>query len=97
MCRIAVAEGVTHTVALAHQSERWNLSPDTIREAVVELRQRLATAMIPLEVFPAAEVMATPDLADAWAANQVLSVGDHGRFVLVEMPHHPFLALEPPL
>ncbi|HJZ93893.1 MAG TPA: CpsB/CapC family capsule biosynthesis tyrosine phosphatase [Gemmataceae bacterium] len=95
MCRIAVAEGVTHTVALAHQSERWNLSPDTIREAVVELRQRLATAMIPLEVFPAAEVMATPDLADAWAANQVLSVGDHGRFVLVEMPHQLFVDLGP--
>ena len=95
MCRIAVAEGVTHSVALAHQSERWNLSPDTIREAVVELRQRLIAEMIPLEVFPAAEVMAAPDLADACAANHVLSVGDHGQFLLVEMPHQLFVDLRP--
>jgi len=40
-------------------------------------------------------VMATPDLADAWAANQVLSVGDHGRFLLVEMPHQLFVDLRP--
>jgi len=95
MCRIAVAEGVTHTVALAHQSERWNLSPETIREAVVELRRRLAAELIPLEVFPAAEVMAVPDLADAWSAGRVLSVGDRGQFLLVEMPHQLFVDLGP--
>jgi protein-tyrosine phosphatase len=95
MCRLAVAEGVTHTVALAHQSERWSNSPDAIREAVAELRRRLAAEAIPLKVFPAAEVMAAPDLAVIWDARQVLSIGDHAQFLLVEMPHRLFVDLGP--
>jgi protein-tyrosine phosphatase len=95
MCRIAVAEGVRHSVALAHQSERWNLSPDAIREAVRELARRLAEQEIPLEVFPAAEVMASPDLDELWAAGRLLSVGDHRKYLLVEMPHRLFVDLRP--
>jgi len=95
MCQIAAAEGVRHTVALAHQSERWNVSADAIRAACRELRQRLQADDTPLEIFPAAEVMATPEMTDAWAAGRLLSVGDHGQFLLVEMPHRLFVDLRP--
>lgn len=93
MCRIAADEGVRHTVALAHQSERWNLAPDQIRAAVAELRVRLAEQAVPLEVFPGAEVMAAPDLVAAWDAGRLLSIGDHRKYLLVEMPHRLFVDL----
>lgn len=56
MCRIAVEEGVRYAVALAHQSEQWNPTPDLIRATAAELKSRLAEQSLPLEVFPGAEV-----------------------------------------
>jgi protein-tyrosine phosphatase len=97
MCRIAVAEGVRHSVALAHQSERWTLTPESIRTAAAELARRLAEQGVPLTVAPAAEVMAVPDLVEAWAAGRLLSVGDHGKYLLVEMPHQLFVDLRLPI
>jgi protein-tyrosine phosphatase len=87
MCQIAFREGVRHASALAHQSDRWNVSVEQIRFAVQELRDRLRETAIGIEVFPSAEVMAVPDLDDVWYGGSILSVGDRGQFLLVEMPH----------
>ncbi|AWM39618.1 Tyrosine-protein phosphatase YwqE [Gemmata obscuriglobus] len=95
MCRIAVSEGVRHTVALAHQSERWGVTPGQIRTAVLELRRLLVEQGIPLEVFPGAEVMAAPDLPEAWDTGRLLSIGDHRKYILIEMPHRLFIDLRP--
>src|SRR5262249_34184 len=80
---------------LAHQNERWKLTPDAIRVAVAELALRLRAEEIPLRVYPAAEVMAATDLAEAWTAGRLMSVGDHGRYLLVALPHRLFVDLRP--
>ena len=96
MCRILHAEGVQMAAATAHQNEHWPaVTPDRIREAVGLLRQDLAAAGLPLTVFPCAEVMADPDTPEAWAAGELLSVGDHGQYMLLEMPHGTFVDLRP--
>lgn len=95
MCWLAAQEGVRHTVALAHQNERWPVSPEAIRAGGRELAQRLQSADIPLRVFPAAEVEASVEVCEAWAAGRLVSVGDHGRVLLVEMPHGLFVDLRP--
>ena len=55
----------------------------------------LAAQDIPLSVYPTGEVMLTPTLADDWAAGRWQSVGGHGRWLLVEMPHGMFVDLLP--
>jgi protein-tyrosine phosphatase len=95
MCRVAAAEGVRYAAALAHQDERWNVPPAAIRGAVRELARRLDREGVSLTVFPAAEVMAATDLAEAWAAGRLVSLGDQGRYLLVEMPHRLFVDLRP--
>lgn len=93
MCRLMAGEGVARAAALAHQNDRWPLTPAAIRATAAELAARLAEAGIALAVSPTAEVMATPDLADGWAEGRWLSVGDRGRYLLVEMPHGLFVDL----
>ncbi len=93
MCRILAEQGVSHVAALAHQCERWNVQGDSIRVAVNELRQKIADARIQLEVHAAAEVMACPDLLTRWKMGKLVSLGDHGRHLLVEMPHGVFVDL----
>src|SRR5260370_30277499 len=76
MCRIAAEQGIRHVAALAHQSERWALTPAAIREAVGFLAILLAAEQVPLTVYPTAEVMASPDLVENWKAGRLLSIAD---------------------
>jgi protein-tyrosine phosphatase len=96
MCRIAYAEGVRLSSALAHQNERWTaVTPALIRDRVGQLVGALRQARIALEVFPSAEIMAHPDMEAAWQGGDLLSVADRGGYLLVEMPHGLFVDLRP--
>lgn len=96
MCRLSCAEGVQMAAATAHQNERWSaVTPDRIREATGQLRQRLREAGVPLTVFPCAEVTARTDLGAAWDEGRLLSVGDRKCYLLLEMPDQVFVDLRP--
>src|SRR5262245_10240721 len=81
MCRMASAEGTRLAASLAHQNERWNeVTPERIRAAVASLSEALKANNIEFEVFPTGEVMVRTDLAEAWKAGTLMSVGDRGAF-----------------
>jgi protein-tyrosine phosphatase len=87
MCRMAYDEGTRLASATAHQNERWaSVTPDRIRHATRRLTQRLHDDGIPLTVFPCAEVMVHPTMHASWLAGDLLSVGDHGQYLLMELP-----------
>jgi protein-tyrosine phosphatase len=88
MCRIACNEGVGSASATAHQNEHWcSVTPERIRQAAHRLSQRLHDVRIPFTVFPCAEVMVQPEVVSLWQRGDLLSVADHGQYLLVEMPH----------
>lgn len=89
MCRRAYEQGVRHSVALAHQNEQYpDNTPDRLRAACKQLQADLVTAgMADFQVYPCAEVMVRVDLTEAWDRGELLSVSDHGMYVLLEMPH----------
>src|SRR5207302_3922802 len=63
-------------------------TPDRLREAFKRLRADLAKAELDdFTVYPCAEVMVRPDLADVWERHEFLTVSDGGLYVLLEMPH----------
>jgi len=96
MCRIAYDEGIRMTCALAHQNDRWvEVTPDRIREATQRLAGQLREAGIPLTVFPCSEVMVGPETEADWREGRLLSVADHGKFLLIEMPNGLFLDVRP--
>ena len=96
MCRMLVAEGVRHATALCHQNEAYphNLPPRMGEEAA-DLVAALAERKIPLSVYPTGEVMLSPGIVDDWQAGRYQSVGGHGKWLLVEMPHGMFVDLLP--
>lgn len=96
MCRICHEEGVQMVAATGHQGGRWQeVTPEQIRAASRVLSQDLWEARIPLTVFPTAEVMAHPEVALAWQQGELLSMGDRGKYLLLEMPHGVFVDLGP--
>jgi protein-tyrosine phosphatase len=88
MCRAAYAEGTRMVTALAHQNHHYPANtPDRLRAAARRLAEALRAADVPLTVFPTAEVMVHPGIETSWRNGELLTVGDRGQFVLLEMPH----------
>jgi protein-tyrosine phosphatase len=94
MCRRAYADGIRIAAATAHQNEQYPaVNPDRIRQATAELKRSLEQASIPLSVVPNAEVMVDVETEASWSAGRLLSMGDGGQYLLVELPHGMFVDL----
>lgn len=96
MCRMLLNEGARHATALAHQNEGYpENTADRLRRAAALLVADLSAERIPLSVYPTGEIMLSPTTFEDWQGGTLLSVGDHGQFLLVEMPHGMFLDVLP--
>ncbi len=92
MCHIAWNEGVRAIAALAHQNEHWaDVTPARICESTAEVAAELAAIGSPMRLVPTAEVMISAETLPQWRSGQLLSVGDHGKYLLVEFPHGLYL------
>ncbi len=96
MCRALAAEGVRHAAALAHQNPSYpENTAAALRAAAAELPPLLAARQIPLHVYPAGEIMLSPRFLEQWRAGHLLTIGDRGQALLVEMPHGQFFDVLP--
>lgn len=98
MARQAVAEGITTSIVTPHQlgSNSHNRG-DTIRQLTAEFQHYLNQYSIPLRVLPGADVRIDTDMIPRLQSGDCLSLGDHRRHVLLELPHELYLPLEPVL
>ena len=96
MCRMLVAEGARHATALAHQNPDYPDNTAThLQNAAAELAAALVVRQIPLSVYPTGEVMLSVNTFPEWKAGRLLTVGGHGRSLLVEMPLDLFFDVRP--
>ena len=96
MARLAVADGTTIIVATPHQLGSFGHNTgEQIRQRVAELQARLNAAGIALAVLPGADVRIEDGMVERLVAGEVLTLGDHRRHVLLELPHELYLPLEP--
>jgi protein-tyrosine phosphatase len=95
MARIAVADGITTIVATPHQlgSFAHNHAAE-IRRLATEFQRRLVAENIPLQVLAGGEIRIEPRLTDRLDADEILTLGNHHRHVLLELPHEEYVPLE---
>lgn len=95
MARAAVADGISTVVVTPHQlGGDTQIRGDAIRAGTARLQRVLQEQSIPLRVVPGAEVRVVPDLAAGVAADDLLTLADRGRHVLLELPHDVYLPLD---
>ena len=95
MARMAVAEGMTTVVCTPHQAGAFSDNRGSaIRSAVDALRNELAREGIPLEILPGGDVRIESELVKDLISGEILSLGDHRRHVLLELPHELYFPLE---
>ncbi len=95
MARLAVADGISTVVATPHQlgSYGWNVG-EAIRACCRHLQELLHQHGIPLRVLPGADVRIEPDLVGKIGAGEVVTLADHRRHVLLELPHEVYFPLD---
>jgi protein-tyrosine phosphatase len=98
LARLAIDNGISTIVATPHQLGNFGHNRgDDIRRCVVKLQQRLDEAKLALKVLCGGEARIEPGLTHRILSGEVLTLGNHGRHVLIELPHELYLPLEPVL
>ncbi len=95
MADIAVSDGIETIIVTPHQNGSYaHNRGDTIRSRVTELQQDLDHHQIPLTVLPGADVRIEDGMIEGLRSGDILTLGDRGRHVLLELPHELYFPLE---
>ena len=96
MARMAAADGIRTIIATPHQLGSYaNNSGGLIRQRVSELQAFLHRHDVDLQVLPGADVRIDDTMFAGLRQGTVLSLGDHRKHVLVELPHEVYLPTLP--
>lgn len=95
MAEMAAHDGIATVIVTPHQLGAFtHNSGALIRRRTAEFQQALNERGIPLQVLPGADVRIEPGLVDMLRAGEVLTLGDHGRHVLLELPHELYFPID---
>jgi protein-tyrosine phosphatase len=96
MARMALADGTDTIVATPHQLGAYGGNTgDRIRQVTRQLSAQLEQHQVPLRVLPGADVRVEAELVRQLRRGSVLTLGDHGKHVLLELPHELYFPLSP--
>lgn len=98
MARMSVDHGVETVVVTPHQLGGYEHNRgDDIRRRTAELQAEIDRHEIPLRVLPGGDVRIEDHMISGIATGNVLTLGDHGKHILLELPHELYFPLEPVL
>lgn len=87
MCRLAAEDGTTTMVATPHMlGGLYTVTREAVLRGVQRLRKRLGAEGVPLKVEPGADVHLEPDVCELLQRGRLVTVGDRGRYLMLELP-----------
>ncbi len=96
MARMAVNDGIGTVICTPHQLGNFqHNSGDSIRQQTQQFQIELQKARIPLRVLPGGDVRIEEPMIRGLGDGAVMSLADHRRHVLLELPHELYFPLEP--
>ncbi len=97
LCRRLAEDDIATVVATPHQLGRFEGCNETarVKEAVSGLNESLRNNGVPLKVVPGGEVRVDERVCQLLRADKILTLADGGRYILLELPRHVFIDIEP--
>ncbi len=98
MAQMAVDDGIGEIIVTPHQLGAYaHNTGDLIREKAAQLQEFLDEHEVGLQVLPGGDVRIEDGMIKKLGTGEVMSLGDHRRHVLLELPHELYFPLEPVL
>jgi len=95
MAEMAVADGTETIIVTPHQLGAFSHNDgDTVRQRTRELQQQLRDHDVPLQVLPGGDVRMEEGMLAGLRHGQVMSLADHRKHVLLELPHELYFSME---
>ena len=95
MAEMAVQDGIETIIVTPHQLGAFGHNHgDIVRQRTGELQKFLDENNVPLEVLPGGDVRIEECLVFKIRSGDVLTLGDHGKHILLELPHELYFPLE---
>ena len=95
MAEMAAYDGTRTVIVTPHQLGAFaHNTGDLIRRRTREFQQVLNDRGVDLTVLPGGDVRIEPGLVEMLRSGDVLTLGDHGRHVLLELPHELYVPLD---
>jgi protein-tyrosine phosphatase len=93
LCRMLVADGITDVVATPHQLGRYDgrNTAAVVRESVKSLCEELERERVALRVTAGGDVRVDERIPSLLRRDEILTVGDGGKYLLLELPHEVFV------
>ena len=97
LCRNLVADHVSTVVATPHQLGGFEngIRAETIRRTAQRLNEALAQRGVDLKVLPGAEVRVDERIDELLGQDEILTLADAGRHILLELPWDILIDIEP--
>jgi len=97
LCLALVDDGITTAIATPHQLGRFNSCNGgaIVREKISILNEELKNNGIALTVKPGADVRADERICQLLKDDEVITLADGGKYILLELPHQIFIDIEP--
>ncbi|MCG8586555.1 MAG: hypothetical protein MI757_17770 [Pirellulales bacterium] len=95
MARMAAADGFDTIVTTPHQLGNWAQNTgDDIRHLTAQVQNVLREQKIPIKLLAGGDVRIEPDMIEQIRRGEVMTLADHGRHVLLELPHELYVPLD---
>ena len=96
LCEALFADGIRAVVATPHFLGSFDglMDSDTVRKAAERLNQILSKDGSELIVLPGAEVRVDERICQLLDDDKILTIGDNGRYILLELPREVFIDIE---
>ena len=95
MAKMAQREGTRSLIATPHQlGTNRQVSPAAIKKGVADLVEALDKEDVGVKIRPGADVRIDPELPKLLKQGKVLTLADHGKHVLLELPHDTYYPLD---
>lgn len=97
LCNKLIDDGIVTVVATPHQLGRYTgrNEPESIRKITKKINEELENNRQSLKILPGAEVRLDERICRYLVNDKILTLGDNGKHILLELPQEVFINIEP--
>ena len=97
LCKALSDDGIVKVIATPHQLGRFSgcNSAECVRQTIAQFNEELKKNNVSLEILAGGDVRVDERICQLLERDEILTLADGGKYILLELPHEIFIDIEP--